>query len=167
MYFEITASQQTVRKPLTPTQRRSSLFSEAPRIGATTLRRGQVMRLDQDQFKAQESVIKRLFDAGAVEISMVDGDKREDFRQKEQDWKASKAPVAKKASPPPSAPPPPPSAPRAPPPDIELAPVPEPEPEAAKPAAPVAVVSEEAPAMDDTPVVTSQPESGKGKKGRK
>lgn len=80
MHFEITASQQAIRQNLTPAQRNSSLFSEAPRIGGRTLRRGQMLKFDESQFKANEVIIKRLFDAGAIEIVHVVGDKRANLR---------------------------------------------------------------------------------------
>lgn len=80
MHFEITASQQAVRKNLTSAQRNSSLFSESPRIGGRTLRRGQMLKFDESQFKANEVIIKRLFDAGAIEIVHVVGDKRANIR---------------------------------------------------------------------------------------
>ena len=82
MHFEITASLQSLHKQLTPAQRNSSLFSEAPRLAGKTLRRGQVMRLSEAEFKTNEVMAKRLFDAGAIDIVMVDGDHREDLRTK-------------------------------------------------------------------------------------
>lgn len=80
MHFEITASQQAVRKNLTPAQRNSSLFSESPRIGGRTLRRGQMLKFDESQFEANKVLIKRLFDAGAIEIVHVVGDQRANLR---------------------------------------------------------------------------------------
>lgn len=83
MHFEITASNQAIRKPLTTAQRNSSLFSEAPRIGGKTLRRGQTIKFDETQFRANEVMLKRLFDAGAVEIVQVDGKSRNDLRKQQ------------------------------------------------------------------------------------
>ena len=110
MHFEITASLQSLHKPLTTAQRNSSLFSEAPRLAGKTLRRGQVMRMSEAEFKTNEVMAKRLFDAGAIEITMVDGDRREDFRTREKLFKQnlSSKEVSPKEPPPPPPPPPPP-----------------------------------------------------------
>ena len=105
MHFEITASLQSLHKPLTTAQRNSSLFSEAPRLAGKTLRRGQVMRMSEAEFRTNEVMAKRLFDAGAIEIVVVDGDHREDLRTKGM----SKA----EPKPAPKAPPPPPEPPKA------------------------------------------------------
>lgn len=80
MHFEISASIQAIHKHLTTAQRNSSLFSEAPRIGVKTLRRGQVLNFSEAEFKAQEVQIKRLFDAGAIEVFMVEGHHRTNLR---------------------------------------------------------------------------------------
>jgi len=84
MHFEITASQQAIRKPLTTAQRKSSLFAEAPRIAGQTLRRGQVLRFDEAKFKANEVMLKRLFDAGAIEIAQIDGGLRKNLRDEDR-----------------------------------------------------------------------------------
>lgn len=127
MHFEITASLQAGSRQISTAQRKSSLFSEAPRIGAKTLRRGQVLKLSEAEFKASEVAIKRLYDAHAVEVCRVDGDHREDFRKREQDWKASQASRnIPKIAPKKEEVPPPPSAPKAPP--AVLVPPPPPEP---------------------------------------
>lgn len=91
MHFEITASQQAVRKNLTSAQRNSSLYSESPRIGGQTLRRGQMLKFDESQFKANQVIIKRLFDAGAIEIVHVVGDKRANLRTEKFDTETIKA----------------------------------------------------------------------------
>lgn len=168
MHFEITASQQSVRKPMSTAQRNSSLFSEAPRIGATTLRRGQVLKYDETQMKQHEVMIKRLFDAGAIEIAQVDGDRRRDFRTEEETMKLSKeAPkeAPKKEEPKKAAPPPPPaSAPKPPPSAPKAAPPPEPIPEPVKmEPAPEEIVAAPEKATE-APVSSTD---SKGKKGRK
>jgi hypothetical protein len=72
MHFEITPAMTAVRKALTPTQRTSSRFSEAPRIGAKTLRRGQKLVLKvEDLTKPVVLQLRRLFTAGAIEIHQV------------------------------------------------------------------------------------------------
>jgi hypothetical protein len=173
MHYEITASQQAVRKPLTSAQRNSSLFSEAPRIGAVTLRRGQVLKFDSDQMKHHEVMLKRLFDAGAIEISQVDGDRRRDFRTEEVKMKRVEEPKKEAPPPPPSAPKPPPSAPKViiPPPapePVKEAPEETPE-EVVTPKAEEVVAAVEAPvpppSAPSAPVSSS--ESSKGKKGKR
>ena len=70
MHYEITSAV----KPgvaLTSAQKNSSLFSEAPRIGTKTLRRGTILKLSDAEFKHHEIRIKRLLDAGAVEVKTV------------------------------------------------------------------------------------------------
>jgi hypothetical protein len=90
MHFEITAALQAIHKH----QRNSSLFSESPRIGAQTLRRGQVMSLSEKEFAAKEVAIKRLFDAGAIEIFQVDGKDRVNLRDAKKAYvKHKEAPV--------------------------------------------------------------------------
>ena len=131
MHFEITASQQAIGKQLTPAQRNSSLFSEAPRIGAVTLRRGQVLKFDKGQMKQHEVMLKRLFDAGAIEIVQVDGKERTPLREAMKRNEAVLKDVReelKKEEPPP----PPPSAPKAQVKKEEVAPPPEPTPEPVK-----------------------------------
>jgi len=73
MHYEITASTQAVRTEMTTAQRKSSLFAEAPRVGAITLRRGQVLKLTPEQFAHRELSLKRLFLAHAIEIFRVEG----------------------------------------------------------------------------------------------
>lgn len=80
MHYEITASLQTINKHLTSAQRNSSLFSEAPRIGGVTLRRGQVLKFNQDQMRHNDVMLRRLFDAGAIEIFQVTDTRRIDLR---------------------------------------------------------------------------------------
>jgi hypothetical protein len=164
MHFEITASQQTIRKPLTTAQRNSSLFAEAPRLAGKTLRRGQVLRMSAAEFKANEVMAKRLFDAGSIEIVMVDGDHREDFRKKEQDWKAKEAApkeeVKKEAPPLPPAPV-----------QVNVEPTPAPTPEVPPetvpeaPGSPVEEVQAEK-APSEEPTSATVPES-RGKRGRR
>ena len=93
MHFEITASQQTIRKPLSSAQRNSSLFSEAPRVGGKTLRRGQVLKFTKEQFEQHKVMLKRLFSAGAIEIVHVDGESRHDFRDEEKKVFTSRMPL--------------------------------------------------------------------------
>jgi len=178
MHFEITASQQAVRKPLTTAQRNSSLFSEAPRIGATTLRRGQVLKFDESQMKQHEVMLKRLFDAGAIEIVRVDGKVREDFRALEKDREEERVVMndvrrelqAEGKEEPPA---PPPSAPKAAPVVVEPPPAPEPVPEAVVPA-PVVVAPEPAPVQEEAakesekaPEASPAISENKGKKGKR
>lgn len=170
MHFEITASQQAVRKPLTSAQRNSSLFAEAPRIGAVTLRRGQVLKFDRDQMKQHEVMLKRLFDAGAIEIFRVDGKLREDLRALEKDREEERVVMndvrkelrAEDARQKEEIKAPPPSAPKAAP-AVELPPAPEPVPEVAVAAEPVV----EVPVVVAAVTETSSNESGKGKKGKR
>lgn len=165
MHFEITASLQSLHKQLTPAQRNSSLFSESPRLAGKTLRRGQVMRLSEAEFKANEVMAKRLFDAGAIDIVMVDGANREDLRTKKSVKVESKEPEKAPPPPPPSAPkvevkeevPPPPPEP-APEPTKELEPAEEEKVVLDAPKEP-----EEAPEPVAAPVVTES----KGKKGKR
>ena len=76
MHFEISAAQQTLYKPLTTVQRNSSLFSEAPRVAGKTLRRGQVLRLDKEAFRAAEVEIRRLEKAGSIVVHQVGEEKK-------------------------------------------------------------------------------------------
>jgi len=173
MHFEITASQQAVRKPLTTAQRNSSLFSEAPRIGATTLRRGQVLKFDESQMKHHEVILKRLFDAGAIEISEVEGAERHDLRTEKSKMQSERRPEPKekKVAPPPSAPKPPPVTERAPVPETavqkEYAAIEDKKfVDAIDAAAAQAPASEEIPASPPSSPAPVSTES-KGKKGRK
>lgn len=84
MHYEITASTQAVRKEMTTAQRKSSLFAEAPRVGATTLRRGQVLKLSPEQFAHRELSLKRLFLAHAIEIFRVEGKSRFSMRDQKR-----------------------------------------------------------------------------------
>jgi hypothetical protein len=70
MHFEITSSIKP-GKQLTPAQKNSSLFTEAPRIGTKTIRRGQTIVLSKEEFQFHEVVIKRLVLAGAIDIKTV------------------------------------------------------------------------------------------------
>ncbi len=72
MHYEITPAHGTVRKQLNATQRGSSMFSFAPRIGTKTLRRGQKLKLEQEEFLRSLQTIKQLFNAQAIEILAVD-----------------------------------------------------------------------------------------------
>ena len=72
MYYEISASIKE-GKQLTPTQRKSG-FSECPRIGHTHLRRGVVMKCDEDYFKRNQVAIKRLYDSESINIYLVEDD---------------------------------------------------------------------------------------------
>ncbi len=107
MHYEIEAAVQAVGKQLNPAQRASSHFSEAPRIGHKTLRRGMALRFTEEEMKASELTIKKLYNAHAIEIYRVDGDSRVSMR----DQMAGKAPEPKKKEAPPAVmvPPPPPA----------------------------------------------------------
>lgn len=59
-------------KQLTPAQRTSSLFSEAPRIGTTILRRGKILKLSEAELHIQSLQIKRHLASGSIEIYQVD-----------------------------------------------------------------------------------------------
>lgn len=85
MHYEITASQQAIRQNLTSAQRNSSLFSESPRIGGRTLRRGQTLKFDASQYEVSKVIIERLHKAGAIEVFMVVGDKRANLRNEKFD----------------------------------------------------------------------------------
>lgn len=152
MHYEIAAAVQSVGKQLTPAQRSSSLFSEAPRIGSKTLRRGQSTKFSEAEMKASEVIIKRLYDAHAIEIYRVDGDRRVSMR--DQKNSAPAEPPKKVAPPavitpeaPPVAPPAPPEPPPAPPEPVQAA-----EPEAIP---------------EPPPSAPTHTESGKGKKGKR
>lgn len=113
MHYEIEAAVQSVGKQLNPAQRASSNFSEAPRIGSRTLRRGMALKFTEAEMRASEVTIKNLYNAHAIEIYRVDGDSRVSMR----DQMAGKAPVEPKKVAPPAVmvpPPPPPEAPPAP-----------------------------------------------------
>lgn len=111
MHFEITASVQSVGRQLNATQRGSSHFSEAPRIGHRTLRRGQVLKFSEADMKANEYVLKKLFEAHAIEIVQVQEGMRTSFRMSSEAGRPtpeSPAPVEKAAPPPVIVPEPPP-----------------------------------------------------------
>jgi hypothetical protein len=74
MHYEITASQQAIRKNLSTTQRMSSLYSDSPRIGTVTLRRGQVLRLSVAEHKYHQAHLDRLIAAGAITVVAVNDD---------------------------------------------------------------------------------------------
>lgn len=59
-------------KQLTPAQRTSSRFEEAPRIGAITLRRGKILKLSEAELYAQHTALKRHLLAGSIELVEVD-----------------------------------------------------------------------------------------------
>jgi hypothetical protein len=76
-YVEISAAMKAVRSNLTRSQRASSRFAEAPRIGDRTLRRGQVLRLSSEQLDGPMGLqVTRLMAAGAIDIHEVHGDKK-------------------------------------------------------------------------------------------
>jgi hypothetical protein len=80
MHFEISRAY-TPGKPLTPAQRTSSLFAEEPVVMGTVLRRGlPALKISEAQFHQHQAHLKRLFDAGAINIKAVDGDKVVDLR---------------------------------------------------------------------------------------
>lgn len=83
MHYEITASQQAIRQNLTSAQRNSSLFSESPRIGGRTLRRGQTLKFDKAQFETNLVIIQRLIKAGAIQVVAVVEGKRYGWKTKE------------------------------------------------------------------------------------
>lgn len=139
MHFEITASLSAIRKNLTKAQRNSSLFAEAPRVAGKTLRRGVTMKLEPEQFKTQEVMLKRLFDAGAIEIAQVDGERRRNFREEEENMGNVQAELKRAAE---SDAPPTPPKPSAPLPAVIALPPPPPEPVVEAPAAPATPMEE-------------------------
>ena len=81
MHFEITHGVKA-GKQLTAAQRNSSLFSEEPRIGAQTLRRGSPpLKLSREQVVTLASQLKRLFLAGAIEITGFDDGRKMSLRE--------------------------------------------------------------------------------------
>lgn len=87
MHFEIRRAL-CPGKQLTPAQRTSSVFAEEPRIGARTLRRGlPPLKLNEAQFAASLPQIKKLFLAGAIEISAVNHGDHSDLREAIAAWK--------------------------------------------------------------------------------
>jgi hypothetical protein len=96
---------------LTQAQKTSSLFSEEPMVMGKALRRGlPPLRIDEAQFKQNQIMLKRLFDAGAINIKAVDGEKVVDFREEEAEKKiASSMPSASDELKEMKAPPPPPA----------------------------------------------------------
>lgn len=81
MYFEISRAY-VAGQPMTVAQRTSSLFSEEPTVLGKALRRGlPPLKIDEKQFAQAEHMLRRLFDAGAINIKAVDGEKVVDFRE--------------------------------------------------------------------------------------
>jgi hypothetical protein len=72
--LHITPAVTAVRKEYTSAQKKHSHFSEVPRIGATTLRRGQVLKLTERQAEKHRVRLETLFDAHAIDIKFVDAD---------------------------------------------------------------------------------------------
>lgn len=95
MHFEISRAFRHGMQ-LTQAQKTSSLFSEEPMVMGKALRRGlPPLRIDEAQFKQNQIMLKRLFDAGAINIKAVDGEKVVDFREEEAEKKiASSMPSA-------------------------------------------------------------------------
>jgi hypothetical protein len=73
-HYVVEAALQTVRKSLNSHQRNSSMFSEAPRVGGKTLRRGVKLALNETQMKVMDLQLRRLHKAHAIEIYKVDED---------------------------------------------------------------------------------------------
>lgn len=59
-------------KQLTPAQRTSSRFEEAPRIGSIVLRRGKILKLSEAEMYAQHAALKRHLMSGSIELVEVD-----------------------------------------------------------------------------------------------
>ena len=72
--LHITAAVTAVRKEYTTAQKKHSHFSEAPRIGAFTLRRGSILKLTERQAEKHRVRLETLFDAHAIDIKFVDPD---------------------------------------------------------------------------------------------
>jgi hypothetical protein len=73
-WFHITPAVKAVRSELSAAQRSHSHFIEAPRIGATILRRGTALKLTQEQFKRMETRLHTLHMAHAIDIHVDQGD---------------------------------------------------------------------------------------------
>lgn len=84
MHYEVTSALKPGQQ-LTARQRTSSYFTDAPRVGTHTIRRGQVLRLSSEQFKASKGDLKKLLlghsieifqvdDSGKVPVALLDGD---------------------------------------------------------------------------------------------
>lgn len=156
MHFIVKPAVTQRRAELTPAQRGSSLFSEAPTVLGRILRRGQSMTITEEQMKLNESQLKRLFDAHAIDIFRVEGGKeislRDDKKAQDKMLEDVRQELKKEEAPPPE------------PPKAEEPPPPAPEEPAA---APEPEKAPEVKAEDPVPVADAVEVKPVSKKGRR
>lgn len=103
MHYEVTSALKPGQQ-LTGKQRTSPYFTDSPRIGVHTIRRGQVLRLSEAQFQASKADIRKLLRGEAIELYVVNGEFRDRILDFDVPLPAQKEAVETKETP--DAPPP-------------------------------------------------------------
>lgn len=93
MKYEIKPAVSQHRQHLTPAQRTSSLFSETPTVLGKVLRRGQSMTVTEEQMKSNESILRRLVEAGSITVSPLNPVTKEVTIEVKSEPEAAKPPV--------------------------------------------------------------------------
>lgn len=80
MHFEIRRGYKTGRQ-ISTAQRKSGTFAEEPVVLGKVLRRGmRPLSVSEEQFQLHKAKLLRLLLSGSVDITVVDGDKRMDYK---------------------------------------------------------------------------------------